>query len=391
MSKDEKYSHTYANKNDEAPISFKRNKKKHTIQLLSKSAALVAVSIVTGIITSNVIVDKKLEELGLTSSIKKDITVEEQNLNYIYLSEIISKVGPSLVSISDDTDKLKKNGYNQKNVTGVIIDNEGYIVTSYSSIKSFGDIYVKLSSVASSIQAAKLIGSYEQLDIAVIKIEGGNYPVSRFANDKDIRAGDRVISLGNASANDYVGFVSSGIINSTSLTLDTSSSSKEQKIFKSIQNNTIVNEENNGGPLCNLNGEIIGINSLDFIDKHSKYGLSVVVGGSELESIIRAIIDTGNAEKMDLGFIGGATNSLNEEGIVGIYVEWVYPESSVANAGIRPTDIIIELDNQKIRSIDDIDDIIKKHNIGDDISCRVLRGAENIDLVLTLVKYKLVL
>ncbi len=378
MSKDEKYSHTYTNKNDEAPISFKRNKKKHTIQLLSKSAALVAVSIATGIITSNVIVDKKIEELGLTSSIKKDITVEEQNLNYVYLSEIISKVGPSLVSISDDTDKLKKNGYNQQNITGVIIDNEGYIVTSYSSIKSFSNIYVKLSSVASSTQVAKLIGSYEQLDIAVIKIEGGNYPVSKFANDKDIRAGDRVVSLGNASANDYVGFV-------------TSSSSKEQKIFKSIQNNTIVNEENNGGPLCNLNGDIIGINSLDFIDKHSKYGLSVVVGGSELESIVRSIIDTGNAEKMDLGFIGGATSSLNEEGINGIYVEWVYPESSVANAGIRPTDIIIELDNQKIRSIDDIDNIIKKHNIGDNISCRVLRGAENMDLVLTLVKYKLVL
>lgn len=124
---------------------------------------------------------KKIEELGLTSSIKKDITVEEQNLNYVYLSEIISKVGPSLVSISNDTDKLKKNGYNQQNITGVIIDNEGYIVTSYSSIKSFSNIYVKLSSVASSTQVAKLIGSYEQLDIAVIKIEGGNYPVSKFA------------------------------------------------------------------------------------------------------------------------------------------------------------------------------------------------------------------
>lgn len=391
MSKDEKYSHTYTNKNDEAPISFKRNKKKHTMKLISKGAAFVAVSIATGIITSNMIVDKKMDELGLNNSIKKDITVEEQNLNYVYLSEIISKVGPSLVSISNDPNELKKNNYRQQNFTGVIIDSNGYIVTSYSYIENFSSIYVRLSSVASNPQAAKLIGSYKQLDIAIIKIEGSNYPTSKFASDKDIKAGDRVVSLGNASGNEYVGFVSSGIINSTSMTLDTSSSSKEQKIFKSIQNNTIVNEENNGGPLCNLNGDIIGINSLDFIEKHSRHGLSVVVGGNELESIIRSIIDTGNAEKMDLGFIGGATNSSGEEGVNGIYVEWVYPESSVANAGIRPTDIIIELDNKKIRSIDDIDNIIKKHNIGDNISCKILRGEEKLDVVLTLVKYKLVL
>lgn len=391
MSKEDKYTHNSMNKNDTAPISFKRSKKKYGIKLLAKGMFLISISICAGVIASKVIIDKKIEDLGLDKLNRKDITVEDQNINYVYLSEIIAKVGPSLVTISDEVNRLDSNSFFDQNTTGVIVDAEGYIATSYSSIEDFKNIYVKLSSLAAKPQVAKLVGSYKELDIAVIKIEGDNYPTCNFEGNNRVREGDRVVSLGNAIGDDYIGFISSGIVNSTSLTLDISNNKRQENIFKSIQNNTIVNEQNNGGPLCNLDGEIIGINSVDFSKKHSKYGLSVVVGGAELESIIRSIIDTGNAEKMDLGFIGGSTSSSGEKGINGIYVEWVYPESTVANAGIKPTDIIVELDDESIKSIDDINRIIKNHNIGDTIKCRILRRGESMDIILTLVKYKMVL
>ncbi|MBL4930638.1 trypsin-like peptidase domain-containing protein [Clostridium paridis] len=372
------------NEQGKVSISVKKNKRKIFLKVFALGTFLILLSVITGIITSQIIINKKIKELGLNTISENDYVSYENVLNNIYLSKVIKKTSVSLVTISDNKENLNTNKSFTDRTTGVIIDSRGYIATSFSSIKDLKSIYVGLSSPGTKPMQGKLIGEYEPLDIAIIKIEGTGYTACELDKDDKTVVGDRVVSIGHPLGTGEVGFASFGVVTSNRIEITINHDVETEKTFNSIQSSTIITKDNNGGPLCNLDGEVIGISSLEFQKEHGENHLSVVVGGSELVSIIEAIIDTGNAEKIKLGFIGGSIKSEDGKTYDGVYVESVIQDSNIAKAGIGPTDIIKEVGGEKINTIEDLDKIIKKYNVGDNISCKILRSGQLVNINLTI-------
>ena len=140
---------------------------------------------------------------------------EDSDMVILDYTEVIKKVSPSLVSISDSEEKLVKEEYFSGNITGIIIDSSGIILTNYSGVKDKDNLYVKLSSVASTPIEAKVLIQDEGMDLAIIKIDfDGELQPIKVANSEAIKEGQGIVVLGNAIGDEYIGSSIPGIITS---------------------------------------------------------------------------------------------------------------------------------------------------------------------------------
>ncbi len=188
--------------------------------------------------------------------------------------------------------------------TGVIISEDGYIVTNYHVVQNATNIYVTLYGDDGAFKA-ELIGHSEVDDIAVIKIEKkGLRPATFVQNCADCRLGERVYAIGAPEGSDYGWTVSQGIISSVNRELKMYSSTKElEKKMRVIQTDTAVNHGNSGGPLINSRGEVIGIVTAkleSYIQKNGELkvidGLGFALPSDGVLPILVAIIEDGSAD-----------------------------------------------------------------------------------------------
>ena len=168
--------------------------KKNTTQARVKIGVKIILYLVTasflGAIISGINVKNKYGEVMQQV---KELSDNADNVILDY-TKVINEVSPSLVTISDDEDKLNNNSYFDGNVTGIIIDDSGIILTNYSTIKGKSDIYVKLSSVASRPIKAQILIEDESIDLAVIKIEfDGELKPIKLADSNTIKEGQAIV------------------------------------------------------------------------------------------------------------------------------------------------------------------------------------------------------
>lgn len=372
--------------NDEGVIKFKQNKSKAHLKTITRGLAVVLIASMSGAVAGAYIVEKKYGvKLGNSSRTifevidsRSEATVSEENS----VTRIVRKVAPSLVTISS---KEKINS-DEGNASGLIIKNNGYIITSYSSIRKFDKLFVKRYGYSNKPLEGKIVGKDEITDLAIVKVDESGLPVVKFGESEEVRAGDSVITLGNVVGDDYGGFATDGIITSSSKKIKVGKEqSADKKTFNVIQTTALINAQNSGGPLINSYGEIIGICSLCITKQYSYDGLGMAIGISDVSKILESIINFGEVKRISIG-LDGAT--LKNKDIEGVYVQTITQNGSAANAGIRPTDIIIDLDGNKIKSLEDIINILDSHKVNDVISCKVLRGGEQKELSIKLSENK---
>ncbi|GIM30192.1 protease [Clostridium polyendosporum] len=372
---------------EEGVIRFKQNKTKSNLKSLTKVITLVLVASITGAIGGAYIVEKRYG-INLKDNNRTIFQIVNNRSSFMNSSEgsfttSIEGVAPSIVSISNKEENFKEN--RGINCSGVIMRPNGYIVTSSSAIANYEKIIVKLSQIGSKPIQAKLIGSDPISDIAVLKINASNLPSAKIAEANKVSEGDVVITVGNSTADDYVGFVTMGIVTSTNRKIQVGKGySADKTTFKVIQTDALINRENTGGVLINSYGEVIGINSEELSKKYSSDGLSLVLEVHDLKNIMNSIISCGEVKRIALGFNGATLG----KGAEGVYVQTITPNGSAAMAGMKPTDIIVEMDGKKIKNLDDIISIVGSHKVGDRITCKVLRTGTAQELTITLVENK---
>ncbi|SHE42554.1 S1C family serine protease [Clostridium fallax] len=365
--------------NDEGVINFKQTRGKgKRIKYATLITIIVAISTFSGAVAGGVIVEKryglKLQDENKTIFQIVDTRKGSQALRDNQLTRAISKVAPSVVTISDNEENILKG---ENSCSGIIFREDGYLLTSYSAISKLNNIVVKLPGIGSKPFNGKLIGYDEASDLAVIKIDADRLNAIKCAEKDSAREGEVVLAIGNNVGNEYVGFVTSGIVTCTNKIIEVGKSdSADKKNYKTIQSNAIVNKENNGGVLADVNGEILGVNSTFLTEKYSSEGLSLSIDISECKNIVESIIKFGEVKRAVLGFEGADVNKTENSNIEGVYVQTINPDSSAGRAGLRPTDIIIELDGKKIRGLDDIINILSNHKAGDTLSCKIIRNGD---------------
>lgn len=349
-------------------IQFKRKRTKSNIKMLGKLLSLLIIAGLSGALFSILVIENKYKDLvnELNDKLEKStITLE--------YSGLIEKVKQSLVTISDSEVNLTQNKYFDSNTTGVIIESNGKILTNYSKIKNFKNIYVKLPSVGAKPVKAEIVVANENMDIALIQVNCDEELIPiKFVMKSDIVEGEKIFLISNSTSSDYIDNIIPGIITATNRSINTNNIK-----YKVLEINTPITAMNTGGIISNINGEIIGIASFKITNEMNQNGLYYALDFSSLEEVVSST----NEIKDILGISeGGFINSDKWNNVGGFYIAAINQERGSYKSGLRPTDIIFEMDGKKITSITQMSEILKNKLPGDTLKCKVMRSGEVKDL-----------
>ena len=266
--------------------------------------------------------------------------------------------------------------------SGVIISPDGYIITNNHVINGAQDISITLND--NKIYTAKVIGSDEKTDIALLKIDvDADLPYATFGDSDQAKVGEWVLAVGNPF--NLTSTVTAGIISAKSRDL----SGVNAQSF--IQTDAAVNPGNSGGALVNIHGDLIGINTAITSQTGSYIGYSFAVPSNIARKVVEDIMEFGNVQTGILGVNILNTNSkyaiengLNE--IDGVYVSDIEENSGAAKAGIKNGDIIKRLDNIKISKFSDLSGYLNTKRPDDVINVTINRDGKEKILPVTLSK-----
>ncbi len=301
--------------------------------------------------------------------------------------QIVERTADSVVEIT--TESVKTGVFTQQYIesgagSGLIIDSTGYIVTNHHVINSAQKITVTLRSGES--YEAKLIGSDSQIDLALLKIEAQGLTSALFGNSDTLKVGQRTVAIGNPLGQ-LGGSVTEGII--SALDRDVVVDGQTMSL---LQTDTAINPGNSGGGLFDAQGALIGI----VVAKSS---------GSEVEGLGFAIpvndaVDV-ISDLKEHGYVRGRVNAgmefIDVDSIqlawmyglseMGCYVYSVERDSNAEEAGFKSGDRILSVDGQEVDSADDIEAILNKKSVGDEIVFSVKRNHATGELTLILEEY----
>ena len=269
-----------------------------------------------------------------------------------------------------------KGGQSQEQVgtgSGVIISEDGYIVTNNHVVKDATEIEITLNNNKS--YKAKLIGTDSKMDIALLKIDAKEkLPYTVFGNSDNVKVGEWVLAVGNPY--NLNSTVTAGIVSAKARNLGDSG------IQSFIQTDAAVNPGNSGGALVDTRGNLIGINTMISSMTGSYVGYSFAVPSNIARKIIEDIMEYGNVQRGILGVEGGELNAMasKELGVTqteGFYINKVTKNSGAEKSGLKKGDIIIKLDNQKIATFADLSGYINTKRPSDKVEVTYLREGKN--------------
>ncbi|AEE96683.1 S1C family serine protease [Mahella australiensis] len=287
-----------------------------------------------------------------------------------------------------DSDQPSTQQQEQGSGSGIIISSDGYIVTNNHVVEGADSVTVLLQ--GGEEVPAKIVGTDRDSDLAVLKVDKNNLPAATLGDSSKTQTGEIVVAIGNPLGKDLAGTVTMGVISATDRTLTV-----EGRTMKMLQTDAAINPGNSGGALVDLNGTVIGINTLKEVvagidpsyGAISAEGIGFAIPIDEAKPIIEQLVKQGYVSRPGLGITGLEINdiirrqyaNITPDMPYGIGVNEVMPGGPAEKAGIKPGDIIIKLDGTEIKTFDQLQTMIKQHKIGDKVTVTVWRNGKELD------------
>lgn len=346
--------------------------KNNNSYLLSVVALFVGAFCMYTYIQKNPIVQ---EQVSTGESIVKNVNVTENGI-----SSGIENVYDSVVVV-ENYQKLKLAGIG----SGFIYDSKGYILTNHHVIDGASEIKVKLMDGETLV--ATVIGSDEYADIAVIKIDSSYVKrVAKIGDSSKMKVGDTVFTIGSPLSVDYAGTVTRGILSGKDrmVAISVGNSSTNDWIMNVMQTDAAINPGNSGGPLCNVSGEVIGVNSMKIV-KSEIEGIGFAIPIEDAIEYANLIL---KGEKIQRAYLGvsmtdftTSSQYLRQEGITidntitsGVIVVEAVKGGPCADAGIKKGDVIIKIGKYDITSVAELRYYLYKYKPTEKIEIKVMRG-----------------
>lgn len=271
--------------------------------------------------------------------------------------------------------------------SGVIISKDGYIVTNNHVIDGADEISVKLNDNREF--KGRIIGADAASDLALIKIEGDDFPTMQVGNSDALKVGEWVLAVGNPF--NLTSTVTAGIVSAKARSLGVYS----QGVESFIQTDAAINQGNSGGALVNTKGELVGINAVLSSPTGAYAGYGFAIPSSIMTKVVADLKQFGTVQRALLGIKGGpisddqlsaeATKKAKELGVVdGVLVAEVIEGGSAAGAGIKADDVIIGIDGRKVKNMADLQGELAKHRPGDKVSVKLIREKKEKSIEVTL-------
>jgi len=271
--------------------------------------------------------------------------------------------------------------------SGFIVDPRGYIVTNNHVVDKADEIYVKLSTDpdnADEGRRAQVVGVDKATDLAVIKIDTDRpLPTVKMGNSDQVQVGDWVEAIGSPFALSQT--VTAGIISAKNRTIEPGASGQFQHF---IQTDAAINPGNSGGPLLDMNGNVIGVNTAIYTQSAGYQGVGFAMPSNTVVQVYNDLIGPGH--KVVRGSIGiqfrqGLSDSVNRVyGFKnGVLVQEVQPGGPAEKAGIKPGDVITQIDGRNIKDGDDLVNEIASRRPGSSVRLGLLRDGKQQDSTVT--------
>ncbi len=306
----------------------------------------------------------------------------------------VQKVSPAVVTVINTMPRQRVSGFFGYNETqpqasgsGVIISPQGYIVTNNHVIDGYESLQVIYAD--GTKVPAKLIGADKYADLAVIKVEGNMPAVAQLGNSDSMQIGETVIAIGSALGN-FKNTVTVGVISAVGRTLDTGDGFSLENM---LQTDAAINHGNSGGPLVNLAGQVIGVNTA--IVRGSGMGSDVAEGlgfsipARTVSDITSQLIAKGYVERPSLGINWQLINPeiARVNGLPmdwGVYVQAVDSGSAADQAGLKRGDIITAIGDNEMNDTNSFINVLNHHTVGEATTLKVWRSGKTLTLNVTL-------
>lgn len=306
------------------------------------------------------------------------VNIEAKQINKGYGSEFFQD--PFFKEFFGDNSANPRDNVETAIGTGFIISKEGYVVTNQHVIDECDEIKVNL--VNGESYTAEVVGQDYEMDLAVLKITAKTEltPLELGSSEK-LRVGEWVIAIGNPYGLDHT--VTVGVVSAKGRPMQI-----ENRVYKDlIQTDAAINPGNSGGPLLNTSGQVIGINTA--VNAQAQ-GIGFAISIDTARQILDELITNGKVIRPYIGiYLQPVTQEIADYLKIeqkGIIVAGIEPDSPADRAGLQRYDVITHIDQQEINNYDQLQEVLKKHKVGDSIGLQVIRDGNPMLIPLKLAE-----
>ena len=314
-----------------------------------------------------------------TPIVTSAVDASDSSIGDTVIAQVANALADSVVTISSEvSDEM---GSGEATGTGVVLTADGEILTNAHVVEGATTVKVRFAGETEP-RSAQVLASDPGNDLALLKIEGVGFKPAVFAQVGSARVGDPVVAIGYALDLDGGPSVTSGIISALKRTIITDSGA----LNGLIQTDAPISSGNSGGPLVNLRGEVVGINTAvarsDAGSAASNIGFSIAV--DEIVPVLEQLRSLANGEVREEGFLGVGLAERTDGG-QGAIISSVQPDSPADKAGIREKDIVLSVDGEPIDGQVGLVAAIRDASPGQTVEIVILRNGQRLTLSATLV------
>lgn len=363
------------------------------------SVTVIAVSLNVPTIKENIV--KKLVSVDSSNSYSDNTNTANANTQMISLAGysetgvgVAAKVRPSIVGIEVEY-SVNSIFYRNKSTataagSGIIISEDGYILTNNHIVNSSSDSYYYELGKANKVSVtlyndstkydATIVGTDSQTDLAVIKIEKNGLKAAELGDSDAVQVGEFAMAIGNPLG--LTDSVTAGIISAVNREV----SDQDGNSYVAIQTDASINSGNSGGALVNSKGQVIGVNTLKLSGTGIE-GVGFAIPINSTKEIYEQLIQYNKVKRPYIGIGGYDLDEQTAEYnnlVVGIYIKTIEDFSAGEKAGLRIGDVIIEVDGTNVTKMDELNAIKNKKQIGDTLKLKVFREGKEKEIAVTL-------
>lgn len=257
--------------------------------------------------------------------------------------------------------------------TGIIVSEDGYILSnSHVTGDKFSICYVTIDE---NTYKGTVVFNEPDLDLSIVKVNAKNLKCISFGNSGNLKIGQQVYAIGNPIGYEFKRTVTSGIVSALNRTIKIEEGDNVSYVSDLIQTDATINPGNSGGPLINKYGEVIGINTVKIT---SAEGIGFAIPINVIKPVVEKIKQTGNFEEATLDIYAYDSEvaeymKLKNKIITGIYVTQIIPNGASSNSDLKVGDIITNVDQKKLNTINDLREYLYSKEPGDEVVLKIMR------------------
>ena len=291
--------------------------------------------------------------------------------------EVYDKVSQSTVTVEVRWDPSSENP--DSSATGIIATSDGYIITNAHVVLNSKSVYVTVTTYDGQAYDAVVVGMDRTTDLAVLKTNDHGFTPAEFGDAEELSIGEWVVAIGNPGGERFSGSMTRGIVSG----LDREVGEYSENGMTYIQTDAAVNPGNSGGPLVNLYGQVVGINSSKIVTEHYE-GMGFAIPVSKAKDIIDQLLSGGYVEgRVRLGITGtdvSEMQSMVEHIPQGFQIVSIDEDSAFAGTGAQVGDVITGLDGEEVENLAEISNLLLRYQPGDQVTITLYRPEEDTTL-----------